>query len=325
MAKKSAAFPPALADPSVPLRLLVLWNPAAPGAEQSTGAIDVAAWLGRSTRVRVRVASTFVQPWTSAPFAKLGGKYKKWLKAESSAYADAVRKRLADSTLEKKHWDKEPSALLVGPSQPRLLTDAAADFKADIILLGPHQASPKHRLLAGSTADSLLHYSPVAVGLAPTDAKLAKGGVKRINFAFSEDHHEGQHRALRQAASLTARLGVPLRLVAFSPTGLIHPPLNAQVDVTKKLATEWHEHTLSLLDRATDLVQDEFPQLEVSSVLGSGAGWQGAVDAVKWKKSDLMVFGSNPISPFARVFLGSRATELLPHLTVPVLVIPSEA
>ena len=36
-----------------------------------------------------------------------------------------------------------------------------------------------------------------------------------------------------------------------------------------------------------------------------------------------MVMGSNPMGPIARVFIGSTATELLPHMRVPVLVYPA--
>ena len=54
-----------------------------------------------------------------------------------------------------------------------------------------------------------------------------------------------------------------------------------------------------------------------------GAGWGGAVDSLKWKKGDLMLMSSTPQGPIARVFLGSTATELLPHIRVPILVHPA--
>ena len=49
----------------------------------------------------------------------------------------------------------------------------------------------------------------------------------------------------------------------------------------------------------------------------------GAVDSLKWKKGDLLCLGSSPMGPIARVFIGSTATELLPHVRVPVLVSPT--
>ena len=71
------------------------------------------------------------------------------------------------------------------------------------------------------------------------------------------------------------------------------------------------------------LFQEKFPELDVTSEIGSGAGWGGAVDSLKWKKGDLMLMASTPQGPIARVFLGSTATELLPHIRVPILVHPA--
>lgn len=90
-----------------------------------------------------------------------------------------------------------------------------------------------------------------------------------------------------------------------------------------KLAAEWLEDSLAMLDRARDSIQEKFPDLDVTSEIGSGAGWGGAVDSLKWKKGDLMLMASTPQGPIARVFLGSTATELLPHIRVPILVHPS--
>ena len=90
-----------------------------------------------------------------------------------------------------------------------------------------------------------------------------------------------------------------------------------------ELAAEWLEDSLAMLDRARDCIQEKFPELDVTSEIGSGAGWGGAVDSLKWKKGDLMLISSTPQGPIARVFLGSTATELLPHIRVPILVHPS--
>ena len=47
------------------------------------------------------------------------------------------------------------------------------------------------------------------------------------------------------------------------------------------------------------------------------------METPRWKKGDLLCLGSDPMGPIERVFIGSTATELLPHLGVPVLVCPS--
>ena len=73
------------------------------------------------------------------------------------------------------------------------------------------------------------------------------------------------------------------------------------------------------------MVAERFPELPITTEIGTGHGWSGAVDSLKWKKGDLMCLGSSPMGPFERVFIGSTATELLPHVRVPVLVRPSDS
>lgn len=328
MAKKNTDTAPAFLlqkDPGAPIRILVSWSPHSTGNE----AIEFAAWLGRTMPIQVRVVSTLFQPWGSTSFSKLGGKYKKWFKAEAAACDETVRHELTAAGIDQKYWDKKPSVLVDGPSRPNLLTEMAADFGADAILLGPNQAAPKGRFFAGSTADTLLHYSPVPLGLVPRGIKLSKHGVTRVNFALTDrselggdnDRADNEKNSLLAAAHLADSWNTPLRILAFSANGLFQTPLHDKIDISK-LASEWREDSLSMLDRARDCVLDAFPQLEVTSAIGTGSGWAGAVDALKWKKGDLVCLASVPQGALARVFLGSTATALLPHMRVPVLVRP---
>ncbi|MDD7582138.1 universal stress protein [Corynebacterium sp. 32222D000AT] len=301
------------------MRILVSWTPSYSGTE----AIDFAAWLSRTMPVKVRVLSTLLQPWAATPLFKLGKKYKKYFRKEAEACRAEVEKALSAAGLDESCWDDEVSLLSNGSSKPQLITEAANDFAADMIFLGPNQAAPKGRFMAGSTADTLLHYSPVPVGLAPKQVKLSKHGVTRVNFAFTEEDGQKDDPALGRAAEMAHTWGVPLRIVAFSPSGIIHAPFDNHRDVADELTNQWREQSLALLDVARDWVMERYPELDVRTDIGIGSGWRGAVDALKWKKGDFMVMGSNPMGPIARVFIGSTATELLPHMRVPVLVYPA--
>lgn len=305
--------------PASPLRILVSWSPGSRGIEP----IEFAAWLSRTTTVKVQVVSAFTQPWHSMSLQKLGGKYKKWFKREQEACAQVVRETLLAAGIGEHCWAKEYSVLADGPSKPQLLTEAARRFGADVVLLGPNQAAPKGRFMAGSTADALLHYSPTTLGLTPRAVKLSKHGVRRVNFAFTDEGARSDDPGLLKAARMAAAWEVPLRILAFSASGLVDAPLHDRIDVAAELTSKWRESSLALLDVARDAVLDEIDHLEVSSDLGSGKGWHGAVDALKWKKGDLMCLSSDSLGPIERVFIGSTATEILPHLRVPVLVMPT--
>ena len=300
-------------------RILISWTPASGGTEP----IEYAAWLARTTPVEVRVLSAFVQPWHEVSMQKLGGKYNKWFAQEAKACKQAVKNTLRAAGIPREQWDKEYSVLMDGPSKPQLLTQAAEEFDADLVLLGPNQGAAKGRFLAGSTADSLLHYSPVPVGLSPRAAKLSKHGVTRLNFALTEEQSIDDVPALIDAAFLASTWNVPLRIIVFSSHGLVNAPINDNLDVALELTSQWREHSLGRLDIARERVGEHFPDLEIRTEIGSGKGWRAAVESLKWKKGDLICLGSSPMGTLERVFIGSRATELLPHLSVPIIVWPT--
>jgi nucleotide-binding universal stress UspA family protein len=59
-------------------------------------------------------------------------------------------------------------------------------------------------------------------------------------------------------------------------------------------------------------------------VVGRGESWEEAIEDVEWEDGDVLVVGSSSIGPVARVFLGSRATKIVRHSPVPVIVVPRE-
>jgi len=63
---------------------------------------------------------------------------------------------------------------------------------------------------------------------------------------------------------------------------------------------------------------------KVETVIGRGGSWQEALDDIGWAEGDVMVVGSSELGPVAQVFLGSRATKIVRHSPVPVVVVPRE-
>ena len=47
-----------------------------------------------------------------------------------------------------------------------------------------------------------------------------------------------------------------------------------------------------------------------------------AIEEISWQPGDVLLVGSSELGPVARVFLGSRATKILRHSPVPVVVVP---
>jgi nucleotide-binding universal stress UspA family protein len=149
----------------------------------------------------------------------------------------------------------------------------------------------------GSVTARLLHGSPVPVALAPHGFRSRPGArVERVTAAFG-----GSKGLVDAAAAVAATLGAPLRIASFAVPA--HAPFAAG------LVERWVQEIETAAGHAP-------------AVVGHGASWEEAIDDVEWRDGDVLVVGSSSAAPAARVFLGSRASRIIRHSPVPVLVVP---
>lgn len=301
-----------------PLRILV-------GFDQSgEEAIEFAGWFARTLPSRVRVVATAKRPWSS-----LGSKskqYRKWLKKTTDRSEEHIRAALKGS-VPRSAWDDEFAVFREGKPRHDLLTQEAQRFNADLIVLGSKPKAAKGRFMASSTADALLHSSPISLGLTPRAAKLSKKGITRVNFAFLDDDDEATSSGIAAAASVAIVLDTELRIMAFSPEETYC--FDGELRANRTLVDEWNETSLALLDRARDTVTEiarrigvnELKNFEVETCVSAGDGWATVVDSQKWKKGDVLFLGSRP-SAAQRVNVGQRASDFLRHVPVPVIIFP---
>lgn len=299
------------------LKVLVAWSPDASGSEQ----LEVAAWLGRTTTILLRCVTTVRRPWPSPAFGKAGNKYQKWLKKEGARCEKTLRSELSSLHFDPSQQDRELSLLADGTNEALLLTQAADDYGADLIVLGAAAASPKGRFLPGTTADALLHSSPRPLILAPRSPKLSKRGITRLTVAHVGD--ENFAATAVAVARFAAEWGASLRILTVSPEGFGDSTPSHSLALPSDLTLQWRENTMAGMDRLSDTIHELYPDTLVETEIASGPGWAGALDAVKWKKGDMLCLGSTPLGALERVFIGSQAIEILPFVKVPVLIIPA--
>lgn len=294
--------------------IAVVWGPHDAGAE----AIEVASWLSRSAvRARVVCVTTIRRPWPNP--SKLSKSHRLWLRQQAEEAAAAVCAAFEAIGLPKKLWGEPPSITVDGTNEASMIGQAVAEVGANLVVVGSTASAKKGRFLPGTAAEALLHSSPQPVVLAPRSPKLSKRGVTRITVGLIGEENDQQ--TLLAAARLAVRWRTHLRVVAISPTQF------SGLDVPDDVMHQWQENAFAALDRARVKVADRYPELAevLSTQIATGKGWAGALDAVKWKKGDLLCFGSAPMGTFERVFIGSQTSEILPHVTVPVLLIPAAA
>ncbi|QGU03195.1 Universal stress protein family protein [Corynebacterium kalinowskii] len=316
MAKRPSKKP--LEGPEI--RILVAWKPHHGSRSESSAALEYAAWIARTTPIRIQMVTTFVRPWPSTSIAKLGGKYKKWHAKETQACAAEAKKSLSAAGIPEHYWDDEIALFLDGTSEAALLAKAARDFDASLILMSSVDVTVKGRFLAGSTMESLLSATPTPIGLMPESTKLSKRGVTRLTYGFIDGEQDSA--ALLETATRATTWDVPLRIVAFAPDILDDSILLDPLTVQTEISVQWREHLFALLDRAKEEVATAFPNLQIETEIGSGGNWAGAVDAVKWKKGDLLSLSASPMNPLERVFVGSATSHILQFAPVPTIVRP---
>ncbi len=89
------------------------------------------------------------------------------------------------------------------------------------------------------------------------------------------------------------------------------------------MLAEWTATMKSMANEALAQVEElSEPPRKVETVIGQGETWAEALDDIGWEQGDVLVVGSSGIGPVAQVFLGSRATKILRHSPVPVVVVP---
>jgi len=246
--------------------------------------LHLAGVLARSARDDVVVCAVVASPWPPGS-AHLDSEYGRFLDGMARAALHRARSRLPDDVA---------AATIVhhARSAPAGLLEVAERREAAMIVIG----TSGHPAI-GSVTARLLHGSPLPVALAPHAFRSRPGArVERVTAAFG-----GSEGLVDAAAALAAKLGAPLRIASFVVPA--HPPFAAD------LVDRW-------------LREVETAAGPVPAVVGHGSSWEEAIDDVEWRDGDVLVVGSSSAAPAARVFLGSRASRIIRHSPVPVLVVP---
>jgi nucleotide-binding universal stress UspA family protein len=257
----------------------------APG-RRGGAVLHLAGMLARSAHDDLVVCAVVASPWPPGP-AQVDSEYRRLLDGMARAALERARERLPGDVA---------AASLVhhARSAPAGLLEVTVRREASMIVVG----TSGHPAI-GSVTARLLHGSPVPVALAPHGFRSRPGArVERVTAAFG-----GSEGLVDAAAAVAATLGAPLRIASFAVPAPVHAPF------------------------AADLVERWAHELEATAgqapaVVGHGASWEEAIDDVEWRDGDVLVVGSSSAAPPARVFLGSRASRIIRHSPVPVLVVP---
>jgi nucleotide-binding universal stress UspA family protein len=274
----------------------------------------LAVEAAKTLKTSLTVVTVVPRPWMTPSIARIDAEYAQYadqLADDSAKQAQQCIDSLA-SGLDVKFHKVAHRSVSGG------LLEAAEELKPDVLVLGSAADGKLGQVVVGSTADRLLHSSPVPMAISTRGYRGSKaGGLTRITAAYPGTP-EALH-VVERVAALAEQLNVPMRVVTFVVRGrTMYPPevgLRAEDSILEQLATHARE---TLAQLKTDGVIGKDVALQVAT----GNGWDDALDAADWQDGDLLAIGTSPVGGIARVFLGSRGSKILRHSPVPVLVLP---
>jgi len=276
--------------------------------------LHLAVSIARSLHTSLTVATVVPKPWISPAPARVDAEYASWadrLAADSTTEAQRYLSALPDP-LEVRYHSQAHRSVSGG------LTAAVEELEAEILVLGSSADGQLGQVVLGSTADRLLHSSPVPLAVAPRGYRSSRTAVvSRLTCGFPGTPEAVD--TVRKVADLAKRFGVPMRVITFAVRGRTMYPPEVGLHAEDSILAAWMEQArVTLEGLRTDGVVGE----DVDLAVVSGNGWDEALDDAEWQDGEILALGSSARGDVARVFLGSHGAKILRHSPVPVLVLP---
>jgi nucleotide-binding universal stress UspA family protein len=203
------------------------------------------------------------------------------------------------------------------PSPARAIQEMAASEAASLIVIGSSHRGGVGRVLAGTTAERLLHGAPCPVAVAPAGFRAAADhAIETIAVAY--DRSDEAKAALLAATAIAPALGARLRVVeVVDPHWMGTPMMMAgpayEVVPSEVLEQPVREHLAEVVAALPENVTAEAVVLIGDPERELAAETQGV---------ELMIAGSRGYGPHRAVLLGSVSGGLVRDASCPVLVVP---
>ena len=281
--------------------------------EVGLSGLHLAVRAARTLDKSLTVATIVPKPWPTPSLARVDAEYEHWadqLAADSAEEAEGYLYGLADG-IEVTYLHRAHRSVSGG------LIEVITDVDAEVLVLGSLPSGGRGQVVIGSTADWLLHISPVPVAISPRGYRSYTGGLTRLTCAYSAtpDSIDVVHRC----SEFAQRLGLPVRVITFAVRGKTMYPPEVGVDVEDSILEAWASQARETLQNLkTQGLVSEDVVLEVVT----GQSWKEAFEKAVWQDGEILALGTSPRGDIRRVFLGSRSAKIIRESSVPVVVLP---
>lgn len=273
----------------------------------------LAVRAARTLRTSLAVATVVPKPWLTPSPARVDAEYEQWaedLAADSAREAAGFLRELADG-IEVTYLQRSHRSVSGG------LIEVVGDVGAEVLVLGSLPSGGRGGVVIGTTADWLLHASPVPVAIAPRGYRADTGTLTRFTCAYAATPDSVD--VVRRCSETAERFGLPLRVITFAVRGKTMYPPEVGLDVEDEILRAWAAQARDILD---GLRTDGVVGKDVALQVVTGHSWQEALDRADWEDGDILALGTRPRDEIRRVFLGSRSAKIIRESPVPVLVLP---
>ena len=288
-----------------------------PGRDDNCG-LEFAATLSRSSGQDLLVVTVVPAPWPTPMAGGTDREFADWARQQGAAAVAEAESMLAD------HCPELPARAIAVPgrSVPSTLIAQAEEHNAEMIVVSSGHGGSYGHINVTSTADSLLHASPVPVGLATRGYFASEHGkVSRATCAFRGD--PASRRTLGRTARICAEVGAGLRVATFAVRGKTMYPPEVGTQAEDMILEAWVAQATAAQESAiAELKAEDGLPDDVESIVAVGRNWGVAVDRLEWERDEVLVIGSSASSAVSRLFLGSSASKIVRHSPVPVIVVP---
>jgi nucleotide-binding universal stress UspA family protein len=273
------------------------------GADALALGVRLARSTGSSLLVLIVVpdegAASTVVPMAPLSVGVIRGQAQQWLDDAAARIPEGI---------------EHSGRVLIADSFAEGIVQAGLESDARLIVVGAANGATfgLHRM--GSTAQALLHSSPIPMALAPSGyAQRANVDttISRVTVAIGS--RPGADLLLTAAVALSAAIGATLRLVSLVAFDV---PRGLDMQAVHLVSTA---HRDDVLARA----EAELPagvRAELESPPGDTV--EQAMEQLSWLPGEVVVVGSSRLAQPRRLFLGSTAAKILDVIPVPMIVVP---
>jgi nucleotide-binding universal stress UspA family protein len=281
--------------------------------EVGLSGLHLAVRVARTRDTSLTVATIVPKPWLTPSLGHVDAEYVHWadnLAADSADEVEGYLHGLADGI-------EVTYVHLVHRSVSGGLIQVIDEVDAEIVVLGSLPSGGRGQVVIGSTADWLLHVSPVPVAISPRGYRSYTGGLTRVTCAYSATPDSID--VVRRCVEFTQPLGLPIRVITFAVRGKTMYPPEVGTDVEDSILQAWASQAREVLENLkTERLVGEDAVLEVVT----GRSWKDALGKAHWQDGEILALGSTPRGDIRRVFVGSRSGKIIRASSVPVLVLP---